>query len=879
MKTPICIAVCLLLICQTLLAQNVPYKKIYTTQRISGTPPVIDGHLDDSVWVQGHWEGDFVQYEPYENMPPTFQTEFKVFYDDNNLYVAFHAIDDSPDSIVRRLSRRDDGQGDLVAIQFDSYFDHLTGFTFMVTAAGIKVDMIALKDGQEEDPTWDPVWYAKTSITENGWAAEMQIPFTQLRFGKQQNHIWGLQVARHLFRKQETSLWQYIPRNAPGWVHLIGEMHGLNNIKPHKQVDMMPYTVGKIERFEEEGGNPFKTGKSHNLNAGLDAKIGITNNLTLDLTVNPDFGQVEADPSVVNLTAFETFFEEKRPFFIEGRNILSYRLQPGDGDGSAENIFYSRRIGRRPQHYPGIENAQYLKMPSNTTILGAAKLTGKTRNGLSIGVMESFTAREYAIIDTEGRRTRQQAEPATNYFASRVSKDFDQGNTVVGGMLTAVNRDLNDPDLLFLRRSAYSGGVDMEHNWKNKTYTFRTKLIFSHVRGDSLALIRTQRSPARYFQRPDANHLTLDSSRTYLSGHGGSLEFWKGGNSNWQFGGFVEWKSPGLELNDIGYVRNTDEIFQVGYIGYRENDPKGIFNSWRVNVNEWIIYDFSGAMTNKGGNINANIQFKNYWFFGTGINVNGSGLSKSALRGGPMLRLPGDISNWMDLSSDSRRDVQVNAGWSLSNSWNGHTQGRNFFGGITYRPTPGISIKLSPQYSLNHNNLQYVSNIETKAGMRYVNARIDQKTFSLSLRANLNLTPDLTIQYWGQPFISTGKYKNYKHIISPRADSYAERFHEYTNDQIRRSANDEIYEVDENRDGVVDYQFDNPDFKALFFQSNLVLRWEYLPGSTLFLVWSQGRRDYFPDGAFSMFDDTQDLFQLKPHNIFLIKLSYRLGLS
>ncbi len=879
MKTNTLILLFLAACCHLTTAQTVNQKKVYTTQRAPSAPPIIDGRYDDKAWEQIEWEGGFTQYEPYENQPPTFDTRFKILYDDRNIYIAIHAFDPSPDSIVRRLSRRDDGQGDLVAIQFDSYFDHLTGFTFMVTAAGVKADVIYLNDGQNQDETWDPVWVAKTSIIENGWVAEMQIPLTQLRFGNQENQVWGLQVARHLFRKKETSLWQFIPRNAPGWVHLIGEMHGLVNIKPRKQVDLMPYVVGQAERFEKVENNPFRTGRSQNLNAGLDAKLGITNNLTLDLTLNPDFGQIEADPSIVNLTAFETFFEEKRPFFIEGRNILNYKLQPGDGDGSAENIFYSRRIGRRPQHYPDIENDQYLKMPSNTTIIGAAKLTGKTRKGLSIGVMESYTASEDATVDTKGQRTLKQVEPATNYFATRISKDFDQGNTLVGGMLTAVNRNLNDPALLFLRRSAYSGGIDVEHNWKNKTYTLRSKVIFSHVRGDSLALIKTQRSPARYFQRPDATHISLDSSRTHLSGHGGSLEFWKGGNSKLQFGGFILWKSPGLELNDIGYVRNTDDIFQVGYIGYRETKPKGKLNSWRLNVNQWTMYDFSGLMTNKGGNFNVNIQFKNQWSFGTGFNVNGLGISKSALRGGPLLKLPGSVSNWMNFSSDSRRNIQGNAGWSVSKSWSGHAQNLNVFGALSYRPSPSLSFRLSPQYSINHNNLQYISNISTREGTRYINARIDQKTVSLSLRANLNLTPDLTIQYWGQPFISTGKYKQFKRITTPGADSYADRFYEFTKSQIKNVAGNEVIEVDENQDGVADYRFDNPDFKALFFQSNLVLRWEYLPGSTLFLVWSQGRNKYFVDGDFSVFDDTQELFKIFPHNILLIKLSYRLGLS
>ncbi len=859
--------------------QTAPDKKVYQTKRIQNIPPVIDGAIDDPAWATIEWEGDFTQYEPYQNVPPTFETRFKILFDDRNLYVAFHAYDPSPDSIVRRLSRRDDGQGDLVAIQFDSYYDLRTGFTFMVTAAGVKIDMIAVNDGQTEDATWDPVWAAKTSIVSDGWVAEMQIPFTQLRFADKANHIWGLQVARHLFRKKETSLWQFIPRNAPGWVHLIGEMHGLSNIAPKKQFDITPYGLAQAEKYEKIPANPFRTGASQMLNGGLDAKIGLTNNLTLDLSVNPDFGQVEADPSVVNLSAYETFFEEKRPFFIEGRNIMNFNLQPGDGDGAAENLFYSRRIGRRPQYNPGVGSGQFIKTPINTTIIGAAKLTGKTDRGVSIGIMESLTSREFAELDSDGLRSHKQVEPLTNYFAARVSKDFNKGNTIIGGMLTAVNRDLNDASLRFLHRAAYTGGGDFEYNWKDKTYTLRVRLVFSHVGGDSLALVRTQRSPARYYQRPDADHVSLDSTRTSLSGHGGAIELWKGGNSKLQFGGFIEWKSPGLELNDIGFVRSADEILQVGYLGYRETQPKGFVLSWRINANQWTVWDFSGKLRQPGGNFNANIQFKNYWSFGTGINMQGATWSSSALRGGPMLYLPAAINNWLNFGTDSRKKLRINAGWTIQKGASNHSFSRNIYAGLTYRPLPSVSFSLNPQYSESKNNLQFVSNLDTPLGKRYLNAKIDQQTLSLSLRANLNLTPDLSIQYWGQPFISTGKYSEFKYITEPGANKYANRFKTLSGNQVVFQSGSQQYQIDENRDGLTDYTIRNPDYKALAFLSNLVLRWEYRPGSTLFLVWSQGRNNYFTDGAFDLPGDARALFDIYPQNIFLIKLSYRIGLS
>lgn len=879
MKSALCILIALSSSIFIVSGQNGQPKRLYNTQRITGSSPIIDGQLNEPVWQQGAWDGGFVQHEPYENANPAFDTEFKILYDDNYLYVAFKAYDPNPDSIVRRLSRRDDRQGDFVAIQFDSYFDQRTGFTFFVTAAGVKTDCIFLNDGDAQDFTWDAIWHAKTSITDFGWVAELQIPLNQLRFGRQENHVWGLQAARYIFRRQELSLWQPISRNASGWVRFIGEIHGITDINPKRQMDITPYVVEQVERFEEEKGNPFRTGRSQGLNAGLDAKIGLTNDLTLDLSVNPDFGQVEADPSVVNLTAFETFYDEKRPFFIEGRNIMNYKIQPGGDSEAVENIFYSRRIGRRPQFNPDLGENEYMLFPSNTAILGAAKLSGKTRNGISIGIMESFTAKENALVHTEGIRRKQEVEPFTNYFAARVAKDYNRGNTVFGGIFTAVNRNLSNPEMLFLHRAAYSGGLDFEHNWKDKTYTIRAKILMSHVRGDSLALIRTQESSARYFQRPDAKHLNIDSTLTALSGHGGSVEFWKGGNAKLRYGGFVMWKSPGLELNDIGYIRNTDDIFQVMWAGYRETQPKGIYQSWSINVNQWTGFDFSGINTYKGGNVNGSIQFRNFWMFGSGINWQGASLSKTALRGGPMLEIPGMISNWFNLNSDSRKALQLELGWFLSQHSHHYARTQNFWGGLVYRPAPAVSFSLGPSWNATRQTLQFVDNIETGYGMRYINASLEQQSLSLALRANVNITPDLTVQYWGRPFISTGKYSDFKHITDSRADVYADRFRLFSPQQIAYNTQDEVYMVDENLDGITDYSFDNPDFKALFFQSNLVLRWEYVPGSTIFLVWSQGRGDYFIDGGFSFSGDTSDLFSLHPHNVFLIKVSYRLGLN
>ena len=366
-------------------SQKLP-KKQYKAERIVSVP-VINGDLNDETWQNGDWSSDFNQFEPYHGVAPSQETEFKVRYDDLNLYVAIKALDSFPDSITNRMSRRDNGEGDMVFIMFDSYHDLRTGFTFGVSSAGVRFDMIFAEDGRIEDPTWDPIWQAKAKVHDWGWAAEMKIPFTQLRFQKNSSDVWGLQVVRQIFRHNEMSMWQQIPRNAPGIVHGIGELDGLQNIKPRKQFDITPYTVTSLNTYEAEEGNPYASGKDYKLLGGLDGKIGLTNNLTMDFTVFPDFGQVEADPSEVNLTAYESYFEEKRPFFVEGKNITSFNIGLGDGDHGVDNLFYSRRIGRRPNGYPDLQDNQYAKIPSYTNIIGAAKITGKTENGLSIGIL------------------------------------------------------------------------------------------------------------------------------------------------------------------------------------------------------------------------------------------------------------------------------------------------------------------------------------------------------------------------------------------------------------------------------------------------------------------------------------------------------------
>jgi hypothetical protein len=851
-------------------------KKVCYTLRLESEVPVIDGKTDDPAWQKLEWEKGFVQHQPYEGKNPSQETGFKILFDDDNIYVAFKAFDSSPDSIDNRITRKDNADGDVVAIQFDSYYDQRTAFTFMVSAAGVKTDGIFSNDGENEDYTWDPIWFVKTSIDDEGWNAEMRIPLSQLRFDKDPDQTWGLEVARLLFRKQELSLWQPIPRDAPGWVHQFGELKGITGITPKRQVELAPYAVVATERFKEESGNPFATGKLNWFNAGVDGKIGITNNMIIDFTLNPDFGQVEADPSQVNLTAYEIFFEEKRPFFIEGKNIFNSKLNYFDGDDlGSENLFYSRRIGRNPQYYPYLDDGEYADVPQSTSIIGAGKLTGKTKNGLSYGILESVTAKEKAEIDLEGQRRFETVEPLTNYAIARVQKDFNKGNTILGGVLTTTNRTIDDRTLDFLHTSAYTGGFDFVHNWKDRTYSFMIKSYFSNVKGSKEALINDQESSARYFQRPDNDYVRFDTNRTSLSGYGGTVGIGKFANGHWNYAGFLYWKSPGLELNDIGYMPEADRIMQVFWVGYRMYEPFSIFRELRINFNQWTIFDFGGNLNNKGGNLNINAQFKNYWFLSTGINPEFESLSNTMLRGGPSIYIPGTISTWLEIQSDQRKklnfDAFTNQSWGMEKS--SRSQSYGLF--ITYRPIDMLDFSLNPSISLNNRDLQYIHAEYYEPANQYIFASIKQKTLRLSLRFNFNIRPNLSIQYWGQPFISAGKYSDFKKITNPHASQYKDRYHIFNENEINRVDSTNTYLV---TDGPgLSYSIDNPDFSVKEFKSNFVVRWEYVPGSTLYFVWSQGRNRYNSYGEFDMDRDIDDMFDSHPHDVFLIKLSYRFG--
>lgn len=858
-----------------------PVKKRYTASRIAQSP-VIDGILDEELWKSGEWIDDFTQFEPYNGKPASQRTEFNIFYDDDNLYVGIRAFDSSPDSIVPRLTRRDEVDGDLVAIIVDSFHDLRTGFTFGVSSAGVKYDLMFTNDGENEDESWNPNWWVKTSINDEGWIAEMKIPLSQVRFDKNSGDVWGLQMARNYYRKNETDFWQHIPKDSPGLIHMFGEMTGLEGIKPRKIFDVTPYGVAKAETFKKEAGNPFmENGRKYGLNGGIDAKIGVTNNMTMDLTINPDFGQVEADPSVVNLTAYETFFEEKRPFFIEGNNITNFNIGLGDGDVGNDNLFYSRRIGRRPQGSPEMKEGWNSDIPTNTTILGAAKLTGKTSKGLSLGFIEAMTANEKAEIDTTGGTTRETVEPLTNYFIGRVQKDFNEGKTILGGIFTGTYRDLDARLGTFMHRSAYSGGFDFTQYTKEKNWMFNINTAFSQVNGSKEALQITQKSSARYFQRPDNDYTQYDPERTSLTGSGGRIQIQKL-NGHLFLLGCVLWRTPGFEINDLGYIQESDEVLSVLVAGYSQWEPKGIYRNYNFNGDIWTAYNFGGQRVGTGLEWNGSMGFKNYWNAWTGGGINTSQLSSGTLRGGPMMKIPGTLRVNVGFSTDYRKKLNFSVYGNINSGLQNNSRSLYSEMDINYKPTNYLTLTLSPSFNPSRSELQYVTRKTSGGNDKYFFASINRKTISASFRVNLNLSPDLTLQYWGQPFIATGNYHDYKVILDPMADSYRNRFWTFTPEQETFDEQNNQYRFDLDLNGTTDYIIGNSNFKVREFLSNLVLRWEYNPGSILYLIWNQ-TRDYSNGmGEMKYFSDLGDLFDRDnniPHNIFLIKFSYRFGLN
>ena len=845
-------------------------------------PPQIDGRLDEPAWSGAPVARDFVQFQPDPGAPASERTEVRVLYTDDAVYIGARMYDRDPDAIIRRLARRDEQvTTDAFSVAFDSYFDHRTAFRFSVSVAGVQSDALMFSDTQE-DGDWDAVWESATRSDESGWTAELRIPLSQLRFAGSADDgsgsTWGINFLREIARLEELSVWSPLPEDRSRVVSAFGTLRDLQGLRPRRNLEVRPYVLSSATRAPGTADNPFYAATDLRQTVGGDLKYGITENLTLDVTVNPDFGQVEADPSVVNLTAFETFFPEKRPFFQEGSDIFGFSF--GGGDDNNESLFYSRRVGRTPQGSV-TGPAEYRDVPEATSILGAAKLSGKTADGWSIGFLDALTSSESArFISPGGTSGAQPVEPMTNYAVARVIKDFRDGESAVGVIGTATNRRLGAGGALaFLSDEAYTGGIDFRHRFGNGNYQIDGHVIGSTVSGSPEAIARIQRSSVHYFQSPDSRH-GLDPTRTRLSGSTSSISFSKVGGGNWRYGLFGENRSPGFESNDLGFQQNADYRVGAAWVNYQQFRPQGPFRNWGVNAATWSGWTFNGERQFTGGNVNGNFQLKNFWRGFAGFNQEWAGLATAALRGGPALYQPSQWSSWGGVFTDSRKPVRLGAVFNAGGEYRTATRRLGLSPNVTLQPSSRLQLNFGPSLQWNDRAWQFVSRPDASDGTHYVFARLSQQTVSITTRLNYTFSPDLSLQFYAQPFVSAGSYDRFMEVDDPRASDFSDRFRTYGENEIRRlEANGfGLYQVDADRDGKADFGFADPDFNVKSFRSNLVLRWQYRPGSTVFLVWSRDQQAFRNDGSFRLGDDLTDLARIPSTNIFLVKFEHWLGL-
>ena len=838
--------------------------------RIGGAPPTIDGWLREPDWRSASVAGDFVVYEPDEGARPSQATEARVLYGPEALYVGIRAFDTAPDSIVQRLARRDDRpHSDWVDVVIDSYLDRRTAFRFGINPAGVKSD-IYMFDDTNEDASWDAVWEVATQIDDLGWTAEFRIPYSQLRFDGAVRQSWGLNFVRYVGRHLETSLWAPISRGDGAMVSRFGNLVGLDGISPPMRLEVTPYSLASVQAAPGSPDDPFHADRDFASTLGADAKYGITSDLTLDLTVNPDFGQVEADPAQVNLSAFETFLEERRPFFVEGANIFAFGLSPGD-DGEDEGLFYSRRIGRAPRG--AVSDAAYADVPRQTRILGALKLSGKTDSGWSLGLLHSVTRREVArLADSGGTRLDDQlVEPSAHYGMARAIKDLRGGRSAFGLISTWSRRDAAAAEELEIHSGAYAVGADGRHRFGGDRFMLRAYLLGSTVRGSAAAIERTQRSPARYFQRPDADHLELDPTRTSLSGWAASTMFGKISGGYWRFGAGAVARSPGFDSNDLGFMPGTDFVTPYVWMAFQHYRPSGPFQRWNVNLSGWMPRSLGGDRYQMVGNINGNATLRSFWRAYAGVRATSWGLSNTALRGGPLLRLDPSVGGWLGFASDSRKNLQLSVGgnWGVTPATDSRRYGVDAT--LRWRPSSRATLAAGPFLNWSEEGAQWVGRYDLEDA-HYLFARLAHTTAGMTMRADWTFSPELSLQLYAQPFVSAGSYDEYRQVVDPRAAAFADRF---ASIDVRTDADGDLG-ADIDGDGTPETIY-APDFNFKQFRSNAVLRWEYRPGSTLFAVWSQGRDHYASDGGFSLGSDLRTLMEQSADNVLMVKASYWIG--
>lgn len=842
----------------------------------------VDGRFDDAAWRDAVPATLDTQRDPDEGSASTHRTEIRAAAGHGAVYFFARMYDSNPAGIVRRLGRRDDRvSSDRLTLVIDSRHDHLTAFRFDIYPAGNKGDRSIGADFSE-DSGWDPVWDVVTTIDSLGWTAEIRIPLSQLRY-ERGNDEWGIQIVRFVQRTQEEDVFVYVPKTETEGINRYGHLTGMSGVPSPRRLELTPFLSARAQYDDPPAGNPFRDGSDYYKSAGGDLKLGLASDLTLDLTVNPDFGQVEADPAVVNLSAFEITFPEKRPFFIEGSSLFRFHQLRAFNYSGTPTVFFSRRIGRQPQGFIGDPNATYTDVPAQTTIAAAAKMTGKTR-GWSIALLDAYTPREmgrYALANASHHEAP--VEPATNYFATRIRRDLREGNTSIGAITTAVNRSLEDSTLRsLLRSSAYVVGVDLNHSWGNRNWGIDAYYARSVLNGSPEAINRAQRANARYLQRPDAKNLDYDSTRTTLSGHAGHLGISRLGGG--ALGGSVvyEEKSPGYETNDLGTTATVGRRTVSTDLHYFRSRPQLAFRNWTVGVNTGNSWNFDGDAAFGYVGSYQNVRFRNFWSLNSNIYYNFAAFDDQVTRGGPLMRVPANTFASFTLQSSTGKALGLSFNGSFN--WFEARGGRTGSYGLTlsYQPDPALRVELSPTYSDNRVANQFVTSrpdplATATFGRRTVFAALDQRQVSLDTRLDWTFNPRLSLQLFVQPFISAGDYRDYKEFRRPGTFD----FDVYGVDKgtIVRDSASGAFTVDPDAGGPAPaFSFQDQNFNFRSFLANLVIRWEPRPGSTLFFVWQHSRSGQATVGAFSLHRDLGAIFDTPATNVVAVKATYWFGL-
>lgn len=829
-------------------------KRVYFASRIDKHPK-IDGKLNDVCWETGSWAGGFIQQVPNQGKRPSQDTEIKILYDNNNIYVGFRCYDKEPGGIRPILSRRDNSVGDIVGIAFDSYHDKQTAYEFNVAASGQKVDMVHL-GANNLDYNWDAIWDGKAQVSDSMWTAEMQIPFSQIHFSPGKEQVWGMHVWRWIDRLQEESQWKLIPIDAPAMVYLFGDLKGINGIKPKTNKEFLPFVSTRYSPNTD-----LKNKMTYGI--GLNGKVGLNSGFILDYTFNPDFGQVEADPAVLNLTSYEVFNEEQRPFFLEGNTILDFTV-------GKDKLYNSRRIGHAPSYVPDLANDEVMSVSDNTPILSAIKLTGKTKDGLSVGVVQSLTAKQDATIYSGDSKSKIAVEPFSSYTVGRVKQDFNKGNTVLGGMITSTYRNIADDQLLFLPKLSWAGGIDFQHNWKKRKYFIDFKGLFSDIQGDKSAISRLQLSPVHYYQRVDADHLDYNPDKTSLSGWGGMLQ---GGKRSGKLRvlGSLNWRDAGIDLNDLGYSYQSDLIEQMVNLTYKVNIPKGIVRSYYVEFEQEHDMSYGFENTLDRLKLHGYLQLKSLWNAHLNLKKYYNIFDTRELRGGPNLFKDGYNDVELFVQSNQVKDLFVGFGPRYKFYSDDISKSSLYTLFLRWQVNDRFSITSRTTIEQLIDNNKYVTKVKGNSGLtQYLVGTIDRNTISSTLRFEYFISPEISLQYYGNPYASVGKYENFREVADASNRSLDKRYNKLIPISMPGADNKYVLQSP----GGSKYTITNPDFNFQQLNSNLVARWEFRPGSTLYLVWTNTRSAYSSQLGDSIWQSFGNIRKVEAQNVFMIKFSY-----